>query len=368
MRATLGCILFLTLFALVAPAAARPPMVHAVVRCDLDAIAVADDLAALLDTAADQRELVVLELTRPGWRLDVVWAIARAIRDSGAEVTIWLNPEGDRVGEGALLLAIIADASAIAPDASLASTPADDARTLAPKSTDWEQVEREMSGLLWVALDRRGLDPALAEDLLVAEHPLWANRRGVDWTLSGVASGDDSERFLTVHADLSHSLSARASVLRDLRLVDDLADSPRLALLEQGINPGRLRRVVLESNLSGARARVERLLAQFDEALYEIDAALDRVRYPIDDRVVPNTEYIAAGRTALRDLRAAEALLERAEELFARHPELIRTESSEGTPVGRSAARNAADWRASFTNRRRDLDRLRDRAEDYARR
>lgn len=366
MRATLGCILLV--LTPLAPAALRPPMVHAVVRADLDELAIADGVATLLNTAADQHELVVLELTRPGWRLDVVWALARAIRDSGAEVTVWLNPEGDRVGEGALLLAIIADASAIAPDASLASTPADDARSLAPDSTDWEQVEREMSGLLWVALDRRGLDPALAEDLLVAGRPLWANRRGVDWTLSGVGSGDASERFLTLHADLSHSLSARAPILHDLRLVDDLADSPRLALLEQGVNPGRLRRVVLEGNLSGARARVENLLARFDEALYEIDAAMDRVRYPIDDRVVPNTEYIAAGRTALRDLRAAAALLERAEELFARHPELILTDSSEGTPVGRTPDRNAADWRASFTNRRRDLDRLRDRAEDYARR
>jgi len=338
------------------------------VRGDLDSRRLARRVRDALD-AASSSDHIVLRLDADRWRLDVVWMIALAMRDSPAPVSVFLDdPRDARVGLGALLLAVIANRSMVSPGTRVASGPDENLRRLAPEETDWDRIEREMSGLMWVALENRGLRPEIGDLLIRGAASLWVVDRGAG--AGPIVSLEppperDARRIVDAAPDGAVRVEVSGALCRRLGLVDHRAGSVREALLAEGVARPRLEKTVLTSELAESRRRVFDLLAGSDRLIHRTERVFERVRRPPDDRVVPRSAYHEAARAANRLIARARRALAEAEHLFEEHPELVHLPAPEGTSVGRTRRGNASDWRWTFINRKRDLDRLADRAREY---
>ncbi len=361
--------------AAISPAAlaqsSQPParVLHVTIEGDLDSTKLATDFADLLSGPIPIRA-VIIETGANAWRRDVIWHIADAVSQSQARMIVLLHDRKDgRFGMGAMLLALLADTGAIGPRTVLAIEPSDDGTDLAPPTTDWERVDREMSGLVWVALKRRGLDPAMGEVLLRGTSSLWVsdNPAGLPEIVAEPPVGN-AQRLLELRPDGTVRGGLEVADLLALGLIDAETPDARRLLRDEGLSGVTVERVRLINEVSPTRAQILRAIASLDESIADVQGLLDRVRFPPDDRVVPPSEYRKAAHQAATALAAIERLLSSTERLFDDHPELLATPAPQGTPVGRTPERNVSDWRRVFLDRRHELARLEDRARGYSRR
>jgi len=337
------------------------------VRGDLDSEKIAHTVRQRIVESASS-DHVLLRMDGDRWRLDVVWMIALAMRDSPAPVSVYLDGSGDGVvGLGQLLLAAIADRSWIAPGTVVRSGPGSDVGHLASEQTPWERIEREMSGLMWVAMEHRGLDPAVGEAMLRGSSSLWLiGPPGAGASLS-LEPPPERDAVVLIDAAPDGTVKAELSweVATELGFVDGSANSVRRLLAREG-HAGRPETSVVRSGLDEARGQALARLAEADRLIHHAEAVLDRTARPPDERVVPRSAYHQAAREVSGLVAAARGELARAEALFSEYPELLAMPAPEGTSVGRTSRTNATDWRWSFINRRRALDRLAERAREYA--
>ena len=355
--------------AIMSPAALCQRVLHVTIEGDLDSTKLATDFADALSEFGSL-EAVIIETGANAWRRDVIWQIMDAMSQSQARLVVLLHDRSDgRFGMGALLLALMADSVAIGPRSSLVIEPADDASGLAPSTTDTERVDRELSGLIWVGLKRRGLDPGLGEVLLRGQSSLWVHENPAGLPeIVAEPPGIDARRWVELRADGSIRGGLELADLLALGLVDaEVTDARKLAR-EEGLARLPFERVRLRNEVSPTREQILLDIHRLDEAIADVEGNLDAVRNPPDDRVIPPSAYRRAARAAGPRLEAIHALLSQTERLFQEHPELLGTPAPQGTPVGRSPERNVSDWRRVFLDRRRDLAKLDDRARDYARR
>ncbi len=359
--------LALVLAPVLATAASAQRVLHVTIEGDLDSTKLASEFVDLL---IDPPDAIVIETGANAWRRDVLWQIVDGARQSQARLIVLLHDRKDgRFGMGAMLLALLADAGAIGPRTKLAIEPTDDATGLAPPTTDWERVDREMSGLIWVSLKRRGVDPAIGEILLRGSNSLWVadNPAGLP-EIVAEPPPTDARRLLERRADGTVRGGLATADLLTLGMIDLEAGDARELLREESLSGVRVERVRLRNEVSPTREQILTAITRLDEAIADIEGHFDSVRYPPDDRVVPPSAYRRAARDAGPSLDAIRALLSQTERLFDDHPELLATPAPEGTPVGRTPEGNVSDWRRVFLDRRRELARLEDRARDYARR
>lgn len=354
-----------------AHALAEPPgtTLHVRIEGDLDSTRLASDFADAL-AGAGRLESVVLETGANAWRTDVLWRIVDGVRASGAPLIVFLHdPNDHRVGMGALVLALLGDASVLGPGTSVRVEAADDASRLTPEGVDAERIARELGGMLWVALRRRGMDPSLSDALLHARTSLWiVSDANALPRLAGEPASPDSPRVIELLPDGGTRGEIDASRMLSLALVDGEAPDARRALLLGGRSPTITRRITLRNELSEHRGRVLGAIARIDALLADQTRAFDEVRRPSDDRVVPASAYRRVASESTPRLREIARILRDAERVFDEHPELLSTPAPAGTPVGRTPERNVSDWRGVFLDRRRDLERLEETARDYARR
>lgn len=345
------------------------PTFHVRVEGDLDSSRLATEFADTL-AGAGSLEAIVLEVGANAWRADVLWRMVDAVRASGAPLIVFLHdPHDHRVGMGALTLALLADASVLGPGTSLRVEESDDASPLTPAGTDAERITRELGGMLWVALRRRGMDPSLSDSLLRGRSSLWIvpDSSGLPRLASEPAT-PDSPRVIELLPSGGTRGGLDAAKMLSLALVDGEAQDARRALVMLGRSATFIRKVTLRNALSEHREGVLAALDRVDGLLADQTRAFDEVRRPSDDRVVPASAYRRAAGESAERLREIARVLRDAERVLDEHPELLATPAPAGTPVGRTPERNVSDWRGVFLDRRRDLERLEEIARDFARR
>lgn len=335
-------------------------ILHVVVTGHLESAKLGSEVVAALGES-QAYELVVLELGVRRWRVDLVRMLARAVHRLEDRCVVYLPGE---VGVGALNVGLCASICAAGPEVSVVHGPGDHLEELMSlDAPELEQAERDLAGLLWMGLRRRGVEPEVSNALATLESGVWGREEDDRIVLSGEPGG---RVLIDRRADGAVSAKLDERTLVQARLVDLPGVSVTQLCTQLATGTPRIERKRFFSGLGGAEKQVTRSLEEADRLLREIEAGLDRLAKPGDDRTVPVSAFRAGGARALRELERASAALERGEAAFESYPELLRLPAPWGTPVGRTPERNVSDWRNAFLERRRRVERLKERAEDYA--
>jgi len=334
---------------------------------DLDAMALADRLSAVLHDAHERNaSLVLIELAGDRWRTDVVWAMAQMIQKSQIPVVALLQDTRDhRVGAGQLMLATLCDQSWIDPDTRIVSTQRDDLASWADENTDWERVQRELAAAIWLKLYERDGPVLLARPLVDQQDTVWIGPNiGSDESVAsresiitrGVVTRDSSsngvQAIIAVYEDASFEIMIDPSQLLELKLVGAVERRPAVVVRNSGARSASPRKVDLDSGLNKARSSAWTLLEQLDAIVQDlerlpvpgeptaqrdrrsIDAQLrrgvrtyQRGRSKLDAWVstYPEIPNMAAPSSHSRDFAATlAALVKRYEKLKSRHESVLR--------------------------------------------
>lgn len=360
------------------PAARKVLQLH--LRGDLDSMKLARDFADRLAAAIDDgTEVLLLELSGDRWRADAVHAIAKSMRPSsgassgrrsGIRVLAWLHDDADRrIGFGQAALALLADECAISPRTRLVFESATDLRYSAPPDTDWETVDRELSGLLYLAAKDRAADTMLAAALPRPAGPLWAVPRtaGTPWAITS-NPGDDSRKLLIIPAsegDRPPRIEWDAAMMRRLGIATTEAGDAGQLLAAAGLRARPMVRAEISSGLGEARGKIEQLIRRLDECLVLVGNDLSNAaKLRGQDATRRKRE---AGEAALKLINEAERRLLEAETVMTDYPDLLAGLPPGRTPVGQDPTKHAVLWRFLFQDRRDDIAALRARAEGLAR-
>jgi hypothetical protein len=306
---------------------------------DLDAMALATRLDEVLAQAHQRNaSLVLLELAGNRWRPDVVWAMAQVIEQSDTPVVALLQDTRDhRVGAGQLMLATLCESSWIDPDTQILSTQDDDLSLYAPSTTDWERVERELAGAIWVRLYERDGPVLLARPLVDQRDAVWIELEGKptadaqtdddkpDANLDeaapvpaqpliitrGPQHSDNAQPIVTVSENGSFTIAITPGRAIRLGLVLGIERRPAVVLRQAGARPVSPHKVTLESGLDKAHERAWVLLEQLDAVLDDLerlpgsDRSTDqRDRRDIDAQLRQGMQHFQEGRSQLGQLLA----------------------------------------------------------------
>ena len=400
-------IAFITLFGLawstsgaaVAPPAVSPPggpptregtetpprsckVLHLHVRGDLDSLRLAQDFAEALATArADGVEVVVLELSGDRWRADVVHAMARALRDSEStgtpgkvasrRVLTLLDDETDRrVGFGQTALGLLADACAMTPRTTAGFAARDDLRPTASPETDWERVDRELQGFVYLGAKDRRADVLLSALLPRPTGPLWAAPQAdaaLPWRLA-VNRPETTAASLIVPAtaeDRAPDVTLDAATALRLGVATCEAKDAGQLLASQGMRARPIIRKELVSGMGEAREKITRLVEQLVDGLRSVEIDIAQAK-KLRGQDATKLKREAGDRSA-RAIAEAERRLLDAEVVMTDYPELLSGLPPGRTPVGQDPEKHPMLWRWRFQDLRDEIDRQRAEAEALSR-
>jgi hypothetical protein len=364
---------------------ARPcKVLHLHVRGDLDSMRLAHDFAEALSSGrADGVEVVVLELSGNRWRADVVHAMAKAMTAGtspgapagagakGHRVLALLDDESDRrVGFGQAALALLADACAMTPRTVMRFEGPDDLRATASPETDWERVDRELQGLVYLSAKDRQADVLLNAVLPRPSGPLWAIP-GADastpWRISTNHPADSSAVLIVPAAaeGRTPSVSFDYTTASRLGVINCQAKDCGQLLASQGLRARPILRKELVSGLDEARAQINRLIRQMDDAVRLIDIDLEQsAKLRGQDASKRKRE---AGARAMNSIVEAGRHLIDAEAVMTQYPELLAALPPGRTPVGQDPEKHPLLWRYRFQDFRDEISRLQGEAEALTR-
>lgn len=357
-------------------------VLHLHVRGDLDSMKLAREFAERVAAAHEEGvEVLLLELSGDRWRADAVHAMARALRPSsaggaaahraGLRTMVLLHDDADRrVGFGQAALALLADQCAVSPKTRVVFEASTDLRDAAPPETDWEMVDRELQGALYLSARDRQADVLLAALLPRPTGPLWAvpgSAADAPWRLSTNAV-EDTRRVLVAPGN-EPELPARVELdrvmLRRLGIANLEGADVGQMLAAAGLRARPILRAELASGLAQARGKIEQVIRQLDECLSLVDADIGRAnKLRGQDAAKRKRE---AGEGALRLIIEAERRLLDAEGVMTDYPELLAGLPPGRTPVGQEAEKHPMLWRWLFQDRRDQITSLRAQAEALAR-
>ncbi len=357
MNTIIAAILALACLGSAPPDRPAGPVVHIKITGDLDCDRLAADFAASLDAAErDGAALIVVEMDGDRWRTDVVWAMGKRVRSSTARVAAFLHdPAGRRVGTGQLMLGMLAGSCWISERTRVVGAAADDRRDLAPETTDWERVERELTGALWLAIQERAGDPQLGTLLARPTDAAWGVREesgGTRITTSAPATAADAIPFIVADPAGGMRVDMPGELCVRLKAAGEASSVARVVHGAGGGTGASRSRTQLVSALADKPREWTAIMEQTRVTLRRIERDLtlrstDLGRRPTD------ADYRRAGDRARRDLDTADSLVAGADRLLGAYPELLRG------PQGPGRAANLADCRE-------ELAELRARATEYS--
>lgn len=357
-------------------------VLHLHIRGDLDSLRLARDFAAIIaEGRADGVEVLLLEFSGDRWRADVVHAMAKALRDGqspggapargSGRVLVMLDDETDRrVGLGQASIALLADACTMTPRTALAFGGGDDLRPTASPETDWERVDRELQGLIYLAARDRQADVMLSTLLPRPSGPLWAvpaSDAALPWRLMQSRPDAAASMPIVPPAPEGQSPDVRLDCATAARLgiVTCEAKDAGQFLAAQNLRARPIIRKELASGLESARVRITRLCGQLDDALRAIDIDLSQAgRLRGQDAARRKREAGARGSASIAE---AERQLLDAEATMTDYPELLAGLPPGRTPVGQEPDKHPMLWRWRFQDFRDEITRLRAEAEALAR-
>jgi hypothetical protein len=358
-------------------------VLHVHVRGDLDSLRLARDFAqTLAEARSDGAEVVVLELSGDRWRADVVHAMAKALREGGSsgnaggrtgqKVLALLDDEAERrVGFGQAALALLADECAMTPRTKLVFAEADDLRATASPETDWERVDRELQGLVYLAARDRQADVLLASFLPHPMGPLWAapaSDPSLPWRLTTNRPDNASAQLLisaAVEGRAGSDVEVDGLLASRLGVVTCQVKDAGQLLAQQNLRARPVIRKELASGLTEARERIARIVGQLDDALRGIDIDVEQAA-KLRGQDAPKRKRESGDRAIARIAEAERYLLD-AEAVMTDYPELLSGLPPGRTPVGQDPAKHPQLWRWRFQDFRDELSRLRAEAESLSR-
>jgi hypothetical protein len=365
------------------PAATKrtPPgrVAHVRVIGDLDNAKAGADVIAELERAKRERvTLVVLELESERTRADIAWEVGRTVRESPVPVAAFLHEgPGGKLSGGALAIGLLSRELFVRPRTEVREDGADDLRWMAPAEVSWERVDREMTGALWAALKQRGADQSLGT-LLVARRPsAWCiPAENGPWSIvvSEPALGAGVRvRQIVSGADAATGsggrVEIRAEELAGLGVAKCSATNVPQVIASCGRAGATRSTWTVTSDLEGARRRVLASVEEAKASRVRASELLD-VRKRAPGRTVTAADYHGASREATVEIDRGFAGVRAADKELGEYPELLRRkpEARDGA-APRRRGRSAEDpVSAALTDLEEELQRLRVRAEDYARR
>lgn len=378
-----------------------PAVWHIRVLGDIRSAEAADAVLAALREADDQgARAALIELDANTLRTDLAAGLARRMRELNVHVGVLLRDPRDReVGLGALLLGSAARWCWIDPGTSVRGTydpnqtppQRSPERALAPEDTDWQRVERELSGLVWVRVRERGGDPSLGASLVFPAAPVRAIDLGSGaWRAPDGAPVEPGQRAVhLIHADALGKLTIDipAAALEGLALIDGQHDSlsdaqkdlaQRIELQHTGsapdaAQPSRQRSQPAQRVRRDVQDPLDQHARSADDALRMVEeravTAQAKVRAAWRKRVgerVPSGVVERTREDVGRDLAHATSLIGELESLIARTPELVQLPAPR-QPMGESsdASDRRTAWRRAIDDARKrvasaqhDLDKL----------
>ncbi len=357
-------------------------VLHLHVRGDLDCLRLARDFADTLAAARDDGvEVLLLELSGNRWRADVIHAMAAAIKDPGSgggqgraaprRLLALLDDEIDhRVGFGQASLAMLADACAVSPRTMLVFEPADDLRATAPPDTDWERVDRELQGLVYLAARDRRADALLNAVLPRPSGPVWAAPAAdvaLPWRLAPNQPEHPAAALIVPPETEGRATCVKfdSATAERLGIATCQAKDAGLMLALQGLRARPIIRKELVSGLNESRAKLNRLIGQLDDGLRAVDIDLAQAA-KLRGLDAPRQKR-EAGERSRRAVADAEKRVIEAETLMVDYPELLASLPPGRTPVGQDPAKHPMLWRWRFQDIRKEIDRLLASAESLSR-
>lgn len=330
---------------------------------DLDSEHIAASFSTELDAIKDAR-LIVVELDGNRSRLDVVAKLGARIKSSPTPVSVLLKDAVDKkVGLGQLLLGVYAKSCFIDPDTEIAATPVDDLRNLAPATISWDSIDRDVSGATWTRLGERSADQALAKALLSPHEDWWAVP-GVEeqaWKLSSAApaggqSGPAPRQVIWATTTGMTRINLDAQSATGLRLCNSQAKNITPILADAGLSLRSTRTNKSISNgFNEAATSLTRIVEDSKLAVRKVVSTL--TIKSTSTRPTPAEDYRKAGKAALDQIDRIQKDLDRADALLSDYPELERRQ----TPVPKKPV-----WKAAIEGIRKDLDKHRVTARDFA--
>lgn len=335
---------------------AQAQVAHLIARDDLECAAYGKEIVAAIESA-QAAPLVILELRADRSRTDIAWTIAQGVRSSKAPVAVLLGDE--RAHAEALAIALLGASASVRPDTRIGSAGA--LRALAPEDTDWERIEREFAGELWLRLRDTPAGERFAAALLRPADRAWIVRGDGGTTIAWEPPAPGADAAPIVSESGEFDLGAKDAASLDL--CDIRARGLAEILTRHGVPSMSIRKRELRSGLAEARREVVAALDRAAVDAGEADRLLDPPR--------SGAPAIAPSRRQ-ENIRRAMALtaesidrIASAEGWIEQYPEVLRTPAPGQTTVG--AAPEGA-WRRLFQDRRDELEELRLRAEQEIRR
>lgn len=351
----MGALAFMAVCA--AALAWQGPVVHVIVVDDLDCAAYAREVRGVLEGTTGA-SLVVLEVRSDRSRTDLSWEVAQGVLACASPVAVFL---GDGMVHAEMLgVGIVGTTCHVRTGARLASSGS--LRGMAPEGTDWESVEREFSGVVWVRLRERGVDQRLAGALTGVGEACWLVREGgaarVEWERP--VRGEERRELVSGSGEVS--MVSRDAV--ELGLCAGEVRGVGEVIAHHGLRGVSVRKREVRSGLGEARARVLSVLERSAVEAEEIERLLQRPRSS-EAVVSPAKRRERVGR-ALELSRSGLERLGEAEALVVEYPEVMASPAPNQTVVGESRAAREGAWRRVFQSRRDRLEALRVRAEEEA--
>jgi hypothetical protein len=354
---------------LATPTLAQPGRaLHIRLSGPIDCRKMVDELAAELAAAKDAAApLVILEIDGRGGRDDLVWLLARHIRECPFPIAAYLHPgRGGSVGAAQAILAVAATTCYIAPHASIAAGGEHELRWLAPPDTDWELIQRELGALISTALQDRSADPALAHILVAPATAAWIAEIDGHPTLlteppqNTTASTAVQIAFTGIEG--FERLHITSTLALQMRIAADTATT--IAQIAGTAGPsavlppiGRPRRIT--SNLAAARQEAAGTLQAMQVTVARIGVELDLKKRL--KRTITASDYRQAGAKALEMAANVEDSIAKIHQCLAEYPELLQSRPHHGR-----TSRAQPELLSKLQAVQRDLDKLRITAEEYA--
>lgn len=347
---------------------------------DLLYMKAADDFTALLaQTATSGAKQVRVHVACAEARMEVIVAMARAIRTAGIPVHVHLadrSPHDGRVDPATrppmqaryLLLAASADSASM-----MARLPfREESRPGAAGDETMGQTVQQAVELMTEGLTHRGMDAEVAATLaraaLEPQEALWLvlDAAGHAKEISRVApSGQLGVELVTSYQGvpvflLSAKDAARAGFA--------FTTAPGAGEAEPSAASDRSSGKPLEvrgDEYSRRADRARQWLPSIDNLLKNIDEVLD-LPDPAKRSVSKDT-YRKAGQRGLEKIAQTQEQIEALEQDLRDFPELLRTAPPGQTDVGAKPSSFAAKWRSMIQSRKDKLARLKEKAEEFGR-
>jgi hypothetical protein len=351
---------------LCAQVVAQPVKVlHLRVSGPIDCAKMAADFGAELERGkASGAGFVVVELDGAEARLDLVRDMGERLRSCGVASAALLSP-GGKVGVGQAVLALHAGACYAGARTVIAARPPDpkaDPMRLAPAGTDWEQVRREISGVLWSALKDRGGDPELGAVLVEPRASAWVlERDGVPVVvMQEPGDGEPATQIVWAGAAGFERLAFDAPTAAKLKVLSAMATGVGQVLADGGMVEASRDTRAIVSGLGAVRAQTEK-------SIRSAEVALERVRHELNvksrlDRTVTVVDYRRAGEAALGMIAAVDETLAGVDRRVGEYPELLVVER----PSARSTKAPADSIPGRMESVRKALEKHRVTAREYA--